>query len=388
MGTNRENILKPNLLISYGTTRTALILAIEKDTPLEAIVNLLVYYWSLPAWEGEHSVSYDLQEAPDSPSIDLTRTLADIDLPTNSKLELVTVDGRIVFTHVTIKIPVFDVNHPDSANPPMSVVTLLEAVTTNELEDVLETVWTLPNCIGDEFFHYRLQLSDGTALSDQLLSELEIAPDNSLTLQRRKGFKLFEAGPGPVLNSIRQDSNTTTQTLYDLGEDITSDIEIIEPEQPSGKIFISYRRRQNDTAVDLIYLQLRQRFGEDMVFRDIHSLAPGSKWEQGLEIALRQSYVLLAVIGPEWLDVRDEVGRRRIDDPGDFVRMEIVTAIHLNKPVIPVLVEGATFPTKGALPPEMSALLDYQGIHIRSGIDLEGDIARLIKALENYVRHT
>jgi hypothetical protein len=53
---------------------------------------------------------------------------------------------------------------------------------------------------------------------------------------------------------------------------------------------------------------------------------------------------LLAVIGKHWVSSADSQDRRRLDDPSDFVRIEIEAALQRNVPVIPVLVDGAAMP--------------------------------------------
>src|SRR5262249_42420918 len=60
--------------------------------------------------------------------------------------------------------------------------------------------------------------------------------------------------------------------------------------------------------------------------------------------------VFLAVIGPNWLDAKDDSGRRRFDNPDDFVTIEIAAALARNIRVIPVLVDGARTPKADRLP--------------------------------------
>ena len=90
----------------------------------------------------------------------------------------------------------------------------------------------------------------------------------------------------------------------------------------SGKIFISYRR--DDTRADARSIDqvMRTRFGAQRVFFDVDTIRKGRDFRKALTEALDASSVLLAVIGPNWLGKPDDQGRRRIDDPNDYVRIE------------------------------------------------------------------
>jgi hypothetical protein len=103
----------------------------------------------------------------------------------------------------------------------------------------------------------------------------------------------------------------------------------------AGKIFINYRR--DDSASHA--LAVARYLGKRNIFIDIHRLQPGLKFKTVLEDKLRQCKVMLAIIGPNWVDARDEkTGNRRIDDPEDWVRVEIERALARKIPAIPVLV--------------------------------------------------
>jgi hypothetical protein len=91
--------------------------------------------------------------------------------------------------------------------------------------------------------------------------------------------------------------------------------------------------------------------------------------------------ILLAVIGPKWLELKDSQGNRRIDAEDDFVRIEVAMAIEREIPVIPVTVDGARLPDKGDLPKSIAILAQYQGVDIRSR-SFSNDAANLIKELK------
>src|SRR5271154_760704 len=123
-----------------------------------------------------------------------------------------------------------------------------------------------------------------------------------------------------------------------------------------GGIFISYRR--DDTAWPTVPLfgQLADHFGADRVFRDIDVIKPGDDFAERIQIALASCSVLLALIGEGWLTATDSSGRRRLDLPDDYVRLEIETALARGIVVIPVLVDGARMPRAADLPPGIRGL--------------------------------
>jgi hypothetical protein len=97
--------------------------------------------------------------------------------------------------------------------------------------------------------------------------------------------------------------------------------------------------------------------------------------------------VLLAVIGPKWLDVSDEHGNRRLDDPEDFLRIEIATALQRNIPVIPILVDGAKVPKSDRLPQDLKDLAQRNGLEIRHA-SFRGDVDKLIQGLRARPKQT
>ncbi len=89
---------------------------------------------------------------------------------------------------------------------------------------------------------------------------------------------------------------------------------------------------------------------------DVDGIALGRDFRTVIEETLGQCGVMLAVIGKTWLQNTDAKGNRRIDQPGDFVRLEIGTALKRNIPVIPVCVQGAGVPTPDDLPDSSGTL--------------------------------
>lgn len=149
-----------------------------------------------------------------------------------------------------------------------------------------------------------------------------------------------------------------------------------------GDIFISYRRDDDPHFAGRLHDRLAQAFPEERLFMDVDNIAPGLDFVQELEKAVAHCDVLLAVIGPRWLEARDgETGSRRLDNPDDFVRIEIEIALKRDIRVIPVLVEGAAMPRAKELPGALEPLARRNAIHM-SHARFSADSAGLIKAIE------
>ena len=95
---------------------------------------------------------------------------------------------------------------------------------------------------------------------------------------------------------------------------------------------------------------LLQRFGKKILIRYIEANPPGIDFKQYIEDTIKEAFVELVVIGPHWLDSRNEQGQRRLDDPEDLVRQEIEAALAFGTPIIPVLVDQASMPGEDKLP--------------------------------------
>ena len=124
-------------------------------------------------------------------------------------------------------------------------------------------------------------------------------------------------------------------------------------------------------------------FGSDEVFRASKSIPPGSPFVPHLLRAVRESALLLAVIGQEWLTVADARGRRRLDDPEDLVRREIAVAFEHGITVVPVLMDADRL-TDAVLPPDIAALVGCQDfrVHFR---DSDESLRALAEKLEEMV---
>ncbi|MEQ4305129.1 toll/interleukin-1 receptor domain-containing protein [Plantactinospora sp. B6F1] len=149
-------------------------------------------------------------------------------------------------------------------------------------------------------------------------------------------------------------------------------------------VFVNYRTDDAGYAAGLVYERLRAEFGAENVFRDCRSMHAGADFPDELWSALRGSAVLLVVIGPDWLTLEDATGRRRIDDPNDFVRREIVEAVDRSIRVIPVFLDGAKPLVASDLPDALTTLPDRQFVTLRSRHD-GADLDYLVKELRLFV---
>jgi len=152
-----------------------------------------------------------------------------------------------------------------------------------------------------------------------------------------------------------------------------------------GGIFLSYRHEDSGGyAVAAMYDRLTQDFGADRIFRDIDTIDLGLDFVEEIERAVSACNVLIAVIGREWLTTVDQQGKRRLENPDDWVRLEIETALNRNVRVIPALVDGALMPHADELPESLKKFARRQGVEI-SQSRFRADMDRLIHSLEKVV---
>lgn len=145
-------------------------------------------------------------------------------------------------------------------------------------------------------------------------------------------------------------------------------------------IFISYRRDDSAGYAGRLYDRLSAHFGADQVFMDVEGIELGTDFVTAIEQAVSSCKVLVVVIGDEWLSTTDPAGRRRLEDPNDFVRLETRVALEREIRVVPVLVGGALMPRADELPEELKSLARRQAIEI-SHKQWEASTRELIRAL-------
>jgi hypothetical protein len=151
-----------------------------------------------------------------------------------------------------------------------------------------------------------------------------------------------------------------------------------------ARIFINYRRSDSQTYANSLYDWLSEHYGDASVFKDVETIEPGLRWEEAIDRAVGAADVMLVVIGPRWLV--DVDGRRRIDEPRDFVRREIEKALERNIRVIPVLVGGASEPKAEELPEPLSDLTEYQAFTMNDE-RMRADRFELLRRLDRIVGH-
>jgi hypothetical protein len=154
----------------------------------------------------------------------------------------------------------------------------------------------------------------------------------------------------------------------------------------SPRIFISYRRADSADVTGRIYDRLTGHFGESAVFKDVDSIPLGIDFNEHLENAVGKCKIFLVVIGDQWLDSPNSAQTSRLQDPRDFVRIEIEAALNRNILIIPLLVRGASMPAEDQLPPSLQRLVYRNAIPIRSDPDFHRDMDRLIEAISDYVK--
>lgn len=150
-------------------------------------------------------------------------------------------------------------------------------------------------------------------------------------------------------------------------------------------IFISYRREDAEGQAGRLFDDLVTKFGEDSVFMDVAGIEPGRDFRRAIDEQVASCGVLLAVIGKSWFDAKDESGRRRLDDPADFVRLETASALKRDIPVIPVLVRGASMPRPEQLPPDLAELAYRNAVELTHA-RWDSDVQLLVKALRPHVQ--
>ena len=150
------------------------------------------------------------------------------------------------------------------------------------------------------------------------------------------------------------------------------------------KVFINYRRDDARAEAGRISDFIEGRFWKGFVFQDVEDLQPGERWQKALKKAGKEAKVVLAVIGPDWLQ-KDDSGKSRLNDPEDWVRKELELAIEQGKTIIPVLVNEGALPEKTEIPESIHALFNHQAIGIRTD-SWNHDIKRIIPPIMKKTR--
>jgi ketosteroid isomerase-like protein len=151
-------------------------------------------------------------------------------------------------------------------------------------------------------------------------------------------------------------------------------------------IAISYRREDSTPVAGRLHDRLRAEFGKENVFMDFDSIPYGVDFREHIKRTLERADVVVAVVGPGWLGVQKEASRR-IDDPSDFVRLEIAGALQRGIPVIPILVDDTPMPKSDMLPPDMQTFAFRNALILDTGIDFHHHADRLVTGIRQLLEN-
>ena len=142
----------------------------------------------------------------------------------------------------------------------------------------------------------------------------------------------------------------------------------------SGKVFISYRWSDSAAYAGRVWDRLERDLGRHSLFMDVAAIPFGTNLTKVVQEEVAKCGVLLAMIGPNWLDAR-------LDDPNDLVRIEIAQALQRGIPVIPIFLDSAKIPKADELPKDLKELASRKGMRIHHA-SFHDDMNRLIRALK------
>lgn len=153
-----------------------------------------------------------------------------------------------------------------------------------------------------------------------------------------------------------------------------------------ARIFISYRRSDTITITGRIHDRLTMEFGDDNIFKDVDDIPLGADFRQIIDREVGGCDVLLVMIGPEWIHAMSSDGSARLDDPDDFVRVEVEAGLKRDDVlVIPVLVRGAGMPNSGDMPHSLRELAYRNAAIVRDDPDFHRDMSRLISQIHKHI---
>jgi tetratricopeptide (TPR) repeat protein len=153
----------------------------------------------------------------------------------------------------------------------------------------------------------------------------------------------------------------------------------------AGNVFINYRRGQTGDFAGRLHDRLGSAFGRKKIFMDVDNIPVGFDFAAYLQSQVAACDAMLSIIGPNWSESKDENGQRRLDDPNDFVAIEIAAALARDIPVVPVLTDGARMPKESELPDSLKPLARRHAVqvhHDNFGSDAEALVKKLREALD------
>jgi len=151
-----------------------------------------------------------------------------------------------------------------------------------------------------------------------------------------------------------------------------------------ARIFINYRRDDTQGVAGRLFDHLALEYSRSELFMDVDAMKPGLDFIKQLDAQVSQCHVLLAMIGPHWVDAHDAAGKRRLDNDKDSVRIELASALRRDIAVIPVLVEGTPMPPEDSLPDDLKPLARRHALELRH-TRFNADADAIVQALEQVV---
>lgn len=151
--------------------------------------------------------------------------------------------------------------------------------------------------------------------------------------------------------------------------------------EPDPRVFLCYRNTHGGFVAAALRQRLVRELGDDNVVYARENFDPAPDIPEALGRAIRACDVLLVVIHPRWEEETDGRGGRRLEDPRDYVRLEIETALGLDMPILPVLLEPAVMPREADLPPSLQALATRNGSRVQPEPELEEDVGPLLERI-------
>jgi hypothetical protein len=229
----------------------------------------------------------------------------------------------------------------------------------------------------------------------------EVGRDSAVTSEALENYRMlgahsiqtFASGISPSISELFEQAVSYTQPtaapiterpVFGPASHDAADRQIASSRAAQGlnKIFISYRREDTPDASGRIYDRLLRDFSAEYVFKDVDSIPYGLDFPNYLSGVIEQCAVCLVIIGRSWLNVTNEQGARRLDNPDDFVRIEVESALKRDIPVIPLLVQNAQMPKPAELPESLSALCRRNGTPIQGDPNFHSDMDRLVNRLK------
>lgn len=152
------------------------------------------------------------------------------------------------------------------------------------------------------------------------------------------------------------------------------------------KVFISYRRSESLQDSERICDYLSSHLSAANVFKDVHTISKGSAFQTVIRKALSTTDAVLVLIGPRWLNLRLGSGLRRLEDPSDYVRLELQMALerHPNCLIIPVLIDNTPMPQENQMPDGLQLLASFTPAVVRTNAYFLRDMQAIVERIQVY----